>query len=146
MHELYKLKEAHYFLKRMSLEHDDPTNFRFELSAFLGAARSVLQYALKEAQSRSGGEQWYQQAITGDPLFTFFKNQRDANIHSVPVSPATRMETHISEYLRMDDDTMIPYRHHTSSYHHRFADWPEDEAVIDISQRYLNALQDIVNQ
>lgn len=145
MHARYKLMEARYFLARMHEQHDNPTSFRFELSAFLGAARSALQYSLKEAQARSGGRQWYDQAIARDPLLTFFKDQRNANIHTAPVTPATVMTTHVSDYLSIDEDTIIPFQHETSSYRHRFADWSADETVIELSERYLNALEAFVD-
>lgn len=145
MHERYKLTEARYFLARMLAEHDSRTSFLFELSAFLGAARSVLYYAREEARPKPGGQQWYDQAMTRDPLLAFFKDQRDANIHTAPVNPATVVTTHISDYLRIDEDTIIPLRHNTSAYRHRFADWPADETVIELSERYLNALQALVD-
>lgn len=144
MHERQKLAEAHYFLQCMRSEHDDRTNFRFELSAFLGAARSVLQYALEEVKSKSGGQKWYDQAVSSEPLLAFFKDKRDANIHSMPVNPATRMTMHESEFFAVDEETVIPFRHNTSTYSHRFADWPADETVVELSTQYLNALHAFV--
>jgi len=145
MHARDKLTEARYFLERMCEQHDNPTSFRFELSAFLGAARSALQYSQKEAKEKLGGQQWYDQAIARDPLLAFFKDQRNANIHTAPVTPATVMTTHVSDHLQTDEDTIIPFRHHTSSYRHRFADWPADATVIELSERYLIALQALVD-
>ena len=34
-------------------------HFKFNLPAFLCAARSVLRYALKEAKKHAGGQAWY---------------------------------------------------------------------------------------
>lgn len=50
MHELEKLKEAGYFARRMEASINDPKAFQYELSAFLSAARSVLQYAFEETK------------------------------------------------------------------------------------------------
>ena len=86
MNERHKLEEARYFLQRMRDEHETPRHFRFELSAFLGAARSVLQYALEEAKGKAGGKRWYDQMVAQEPILTYFKDKRDANIHSAPVS------------------------------------------------------------
>lgn len=148
MHERYKLTEARHFLTRMLVERDNPTNFRFELSAFLAAARSVLQYVLKEADTVTGGKLWYAKVMTRDPLLVFFKDQRDANIHTAPVSPATNMSTHIAEYLCIEEDngedTIVPLRHYTSSYRHRFTAWAGNEDVLELAERYLVALQVLV--
>lgn len=43
MHEEVKLKESKYFVHRMKASIDQPEAFQYELSAFLSAARSVLQ-------------------------------------------------------------------------------------------------------
>lgn len=51
-----KLAEARYFYSRMRKEVDDREAFTCNLSAFLAAARSVLQYALKEAKTKTGGQ------------------------------------------------------------------------------------------
>ena len=55
MYEQEKLGEANYFYSRMLSEAVDRDAFIFNLSAFLSSARSVLQYAFKEAQTKSGG-------------------------------------------------------------------------------------------
>ena len=144
MHEKYKLTETRYFLARMLAEHDGLTNFRFELSAFLGAGRSVLQYALEEAKLKRGGQQWYDNAMN-DPLLAFFRDQRNASTHTAPVAPARDFRHYVSDYLRIDEDTIIPYRHHTSTHSYRFAAWQGDEDVVELSERYLNALQALVD-
>jgi hypothetical protein len=93
MHERCKLTEARYFMQRMLAEHDDPTSFRHELSAFLGAARSVLQYARKEAKGKPEVQEWYDQAVKAEPLLAFFRDRRNENTHTRPVNPATTMTT-----------------------------------------------------
>lgn len=55
MYEQEKLDEARYFLSQMAMSADQPRAFRYELSAFLSAARSALQYALDEARAKVGG-------------------------------------------------------------------------------------------
>lgn len=49
MNERYKIGEAKYFLARMEESIRDRMAFRYNLSAFLSAARSVTQYAYEEA-------------------------------------------------------------------------------------------------
>ncbi len=145
MHERSKLKEALHFLDRMHAEHRDPSAFAHELSAFLAAARSVLQYALKEATAKPGGEQWYFQAMA-NPLFTFFKDLRDDSIHRVPVTPLTKMKLTRGSMLNIGDDdeeVPIPHEHNTITYHYEFPGRPGEE-VTDLSRQYLNALEQLV--
>jgi hypothetical protein len=85
MHEQRKIAEAAFFLQHMESALFMPSDFEHFLSAFLSAARSVLQYALEEARLKAGGEAWYVAQVTGNPVLKFFKDRRDANIH---VSPA----------------------------------------------------------
>lgn len=59
MNEQHKLTEALYFLSHLGPSSLDPQEYSFELSAFLTAARSVLQYARKEAITKPGGQEWY---------------------------------------------------------------------------------------
>ena len=53
MREQDKIAEADHFLARMNQSPEAPS-FRYELSAFLSASRSALQYALEEAKTKPG--------------------------------------------------------------------------------------------
>ncbi len=145
MHERAKLTEARHFLDRMHAEHDNSTAFALELSAFLGAARSVLQYACKEAQLKPGGQRWYDQAMA-DPLFGFFKDVRDSSIHEMPVKPLTKMTSEVRGFLNIgddDDEMLIPYPHNTVVHRFEFPDRPGEE-VAEISRQYLMVLDKFV--
>ena len=65
MHEQLKIREAEYFFAQMSAFVNDRDAFNYNLSAFLAATRSVLQYAHKEAVTRPDGEGWYAAEIEG---------------------------------------------------------------------------------
>ena len=145
MHERSKLAEARHFLDRMHAEHFDPQCFASELGAFLAASRSVLQYALKEAKAKPGGQQWYDQAMV-NPLFTFFRDLRDDSIHEVPVTPLTKMKLTRASMLNIGDDDeeiLIPHEHDTITHHYEFAGRPGEE-VIDLSRQYLDTLKQLV--
>lgn len=147
MHERQKLAEARHFIERMRAEQDSARNLRFELSAFLGASRSVLQYAQRESGRRPKGRIWYDAAIKRDPMFKFFKGVRDDNIHTAPAKPTSTFRSEVAEYLRTDEDgeeTIIPFRHHTTSLHHTFARWRGSESAIELAERYLAALEALV--
>ncbi len=55
LHEDRKLKEAWSYLVEMHARERDPSAFIHLLSGFLSAARSVAQYAHKEATGKAGG-------------------------------------------------------------------------------------------
>jgi hypothetical protein len=94
MNEIKKLEEAKYFYSKMFDEQMNKDGFIFNLSAFLSAARSVLQYALKEASTNLGGQKWYDKVMVSSPVLTFFKDERDINIHTEPTLPKAHYTLH----------------------------------------------------
>ena len=56
MNEQEKINEAHYFLEQLSALGNERDKFRYNLSAFLSAARSPLQYACNEASHKPAVE------------------------------------------------------------------------------------------
>ena len=130
----------------MHTERGHPKGFTLELSAFMGAARSVLQYAVREAKLKPGGQQWYDQAMA-DPLLCFFRDLRNNSIHEVPVRPVTKFTTEAAEFLNIgddDDEIMIHYQHDTIVRRYEFKDRPGEE-IVDLSQSYLKALEAVVD-
>lgn len=103
MNEKRKLVEARFFLGKMRQARALPDEFEHYLSAFLSAARSVLQYALEEAKTKPGGQAWYDGQVSGDSSLRFFKDKRDVNIHVRPlgvmqqVTLTEKVTVHISE-------------------------------------------------
>jgi hypothetical protein len=144
MHERSKLTEARHFLDRMQVEHGNPAAFALELSAFIAAGRSVLQYACREARLKPGGQQWYDQTMA-NPLLCFFRDLRNNSIHEVSVKPVSKMTTEVTGFLNIgdDDEIMIPYPHNRTVQHYEFQDRPGEE-VTDLSQRYLDVLEGVV--
>jgi hypothetical protein len=59
MNEGQKIQEALYFYAQMLSNYEDRQNLVFNLSAFLSASRSAMQYALEEAKTKRGGQKWY---------------------------------------------------------------------------------------
>ena len=98
MHERYKLREAKFFLARMEESVEDREAFRYYLSAFLSAARSVLQYARKESEE-NGRLDWYDTTVARSDVLRFFKDKRNVNIHGEPISPSRDISIVISEAI-----------------------------------------------
>lgn len=130
MNERYKIGEAKFFLERMEESIGDHITFRYYLSAFMSAARSVLQYAQKEFVKKSRLKS-YETTIADNDILSYFKVPRDSNIHRVPVEPTT--------YI-----SMAPFSEPTVVY--RFSYWTGHEDVISLSHRYVEALEKFVQK
>jgi hypothetical protein len=100
-----KLAEARFFLERLR-NAETREAFRYCLSAFLSAARSVMQYAHRAifgerpqvhcdgcqcppsvaapAQNQPA-RQWYNDHMRRHFVLGYFKDKRDLNIHEAPV-------------------------------------------------------------
>jgi hypothetical protein len=170
MHEADKLEEAEYFLKQMASIGEDRKANRHNLSAFLSAGRSVLQFARKEATSKPGGNAWYDTQVAANPVVIFFRDRRDVSIHEKTVSPTKELQVHIEETLYTDDTTNAvvildggiarsePRQHSsrpgetnvprpssvTVSETYRFSEWNGAEDVPTLCVMYLAELRRIV--
>lgn len=168
MHELIKLEESRYFYSMICKEFQNSNFLAYNLSAFLAAARSVLQYALKEAKTKSGGKHWYDTKVSVSPILSFFKDKRDINIHEEPVKPLkhtgiTLVETvRVSESITvtkydasgnlLDESTSESITEPEKSYippvvthHYQFVDWPGNEDLLTLSQMSLDELRRMVD-
>jgi hypothetical protein len=77
---LNKLEESGYFLIRMKQTANDWMLFKFHLSAFLSAARSISLVMQKEYAHAEDFKNWYkpkQEEMRKDELPTFFVNLRE---------------------------------------------------------------------
>jgi hypothetical protein len=54
-----KLIEAQYFVQRMRGNSSDRDTFKYNLSAFLSAARSVREFLYKEHENSPNFKQWW---------------------------------------------------------------------------------------
>jgi|GEM_PF-529859 len=119
MHEEAKIKEAGYFLTLLHEKQNEPHEFPHLLSAFLAAARSVTQYALKEADTTpkssppSHGKQWYVQQISSSAyrVLAFMREERNKDIHLKPVAPRKIISVEIvtTLFLRDSLDYIVNY-------------------------------------
>jgi hypothetical protein len=93
-----KLNEASYFLEQMKNKQSDRDAFRYNLSAFLSAARSVTWVMKKEFDKAPGFEKWYEKAqgdMNKDSCMKFFNEKRRMTIHIEPVKPQARVDVTI---------------------------------------------------
>jgi len=168
MHEQTKLAEARYFHSRMLAELNDRERFTYNLSAFLSSARSVLQYACKEAKTRTGGQQWYDNHMAASPVLSFFRDKRDINIHFEPLKPAQHTNVALTTTVRLSASVSITHLDGNGNVlyqsppetrepelrtpdtppvvttQYTFADWTGSEDIVTLSQMYLDELQRVV--
>lgn len=107
MNEQAKIDEAERNLQKLSVRGNDRINFLDNLSAFLSSARSVLQYARKEAKTKSGGRGWYDAQVTVHAVVKFFKDERDRNIHERRVSADAHVNLDAGEQVSLSDSVVI---------------------------------------
>ena len=167
MYEKSKLKEAEYFYSRMVSETYNRDHLLFDLSAFLSAARSVLQYAFKEAQGKSDSQQWYDNHITSSKVLAFFKDKRNFNVHTQPVPVNQHTSIQSTEVVRSSESIHIKKFDQTGrligeyssepsepppapeippkvTHRFTFPDWSGTEDVLQLCHLYLNELQRVV--
>lgn len=166
MNENAKIEEAEYFLRHVIAAASDPAATRFETSAFLSAARSVLQYASQEAAGRkatqgkpaippkSGGKKWYQDAVGHDPLVAFLKEHRDINVHHRPLPMQTNTFIQLHGVVAFaggsttaPPDASLSQNDPSSgvSYEYYFEGWQGPEDVPTLCARYLAEIKRIVH-
>jgi hypothetical protein len=155
MNEDRKLAEAQYFLGRMVELQNSREEFVFNLSAFLVAARTVVQYAYEEAKSNPKGQSWHKAAVKRQPSIKFFRDKRNVNIHVEPVEPQTAIGVELAEPIAFGEMLQVqlfqegmpvggtrieapakavgPSPPPVIRLHYRFADWSGSEDVMRMS-------------
>jgi len=170
MHEREKLGEAQYFYSRMIVEEKNRDDFRWNLSAFLSSARSVLLYALEEARPKRGGQQWYDNCISTRPVSKFFKDKRNISIHIEPVKPRVDYDLTLKDNVYLSGSLSIVVRDKDGNIKHqyssgepkqnpkpkqprtpatlkikyKFDDWSGSEDIPTLCQMYIQELEDII--
>jgi hypothetical protein len=170
MYEKAKLDEAKYFYSQMLTNFDDREKFRYNLSAFLTSARSVLQYTLEEAKGKNSGQVWYDKQLAASHTLPFFKDKRDVNIHTEPVHPTkhltftamAKIGIRCSASVIVKDangniksqsstgtsqnDTEPQSLQETESTAVRwvFSDWAGPEDIMTLCQKYIDELGNLV--
>ena len=173
MHEQAKLDEARHFLSQMSSTLNQRKTFNYKLSAFLAAARSVLQYANKEATNankeatrKPGGQAWYDAQVAGKPIVKFLKERRDVSIHTEPIVPSASVEGSFADTVHPSDSVSCVIEHADGlrevrtaasspevepqettvavNYAYYFDGWAGKEDLLTLCSAYLTDIERIV--
>ena len=168
MHELFKIRESQHFYEQMKENINDPEKFTFSLSAFLSGSRSVMQYALDEAQSKAGGQHWYDSSLGSSVVLCFFRDKRNISIHGEPVTAAQETTLSITEQISISeavfirvldkDNNVIEERSSLPevppaiveippvvTHVYKFSDWSGTEDVLTLAQSCIDALRSMIN-
>lgn len=145
MYEAEKLASAQHFLANMR-KAADPTVFRFELSVYLSEARSVLQYAHKEATQTPDGQRWYDGSIAASDVVRFFRALRNESVHAAPIAPHNDTTVGVITGFSLGMAGPAPARlpQITMSYAYRFSEDPAGRDALVVASEYLVALRAIV--
>ncbi|MEO0124004.1 MAG: hypothetical protein ABIL69_08400 [candidate division WOR-3 bacterium] len=167
----FKLEEAKYFLKRLADEVATCEPFKYNLSAFLSAGRSVTFVMQTEFSSVPEFKEWYdekQKELNSDPLMKLMNDKRRVTIHQKPIQPRSKIDVflkstititdHLVEILHHKNGTYerfesnektppIPKKEKTAEvrYHWYFEDIA-DEDILTLSQTYIAKLELLVNE
>ena len=124
-----KLRETKYFLDRMRETQQDRDPFKYNLSAFLSAARSVRYVMLAEYGKSPGFMMWWNSkkewvkpkeskgeelADIADPIRAanvFFDETRDKIIHIRGIDPRAHIEVGITASVRVTDSVVAQVIH-----------------------------------
>jgi hypothetical protein len=94
-----KLLEAKYFFECMIDKQSEHDAFKYNLSAFLAAARSVTFIMQKEFDKVLGFKEWYadkQAKMQGDRTMKLLNNKRMMTIHQQPVRPHANVNVSVT--------------------------------------------------
>lgn len=166
-----KLLEARYFLDRMVENQAERNAFKYNLSAFLSAARSVTLIMQKEFVGVPRFADWYidqQDKMRADDMMKVLKDKRDVTIHEQPVDLHACVEVSITEHITVTDSVSVtiiradgtveqrnsmppspppaPTKTESTVKWRWFFDEVPDTDVITVCKEYISKLESIVTE
>jgi len=144
-----KINEARYFIDRMKNNYDDLLFLEYNFSAFLSAARSVLQFIYEDIKNIPLKKELYINEVSKNKIIKFFKYKRDTNIHIMPTAIGSRSVT-ISvgmQYVILGEKTdnnknWIPPK---SESINKITNWEgAEQEIINACEAYIKEICDFV--
>ena len=136
-----KLGEAEYFLQRMRDVIEDRDHFKYNLSAFLSAARSVIQYIFEDTaidyldqcngKVKRKADVWYCRTMECK-ILKYLRDKRDLNIHEGPIRTS-------AVYNVCSGPQGVQ-----SSTRWFFKDWPGSEDTLEVCETGLQRIHAFV--
>lgn len=153
-----KLSEAKYFFEEMIKNKKKPDFFRYSLSAFVSAFRSVTSFMQKEFHGIDGFADWYttqQKTMRADKNMCLLNKKRVMTIHTEPIRSHACVKFSISvpviSRIRFADGTVVgpsgPMPKHSKREKWRwFFDELPDDNLLNICQGCMIKLESIVSE
>jgi len=164
-----KISEAAYFYSKMLTVRNNAEYFHYELSAFLSAARSPLQYTYDEVKGTTN-QGWYDNKIINSPILQFFKDKRDINVHVEPIQTNQNLDLKAFDPVYVSDAVDVAILRQDGSVVERdvkpestpiksselgtatlvmrydFSDWTGQEDVFSLCKNYLDEVKKFVEE
>jgi len=105
-----KLLEAKYFLERMIENQAERDAFKYNVSAFLTAFRSVTMIMQKEFNKVSGFADWYQvqqEKMKANDKMKLLNAKRTMTIHQQLVQPRAHVNVSTTEHITLTDSMSV---------------------------------------
>jgi len=105
-----KLFEAKYFLDCMIESQDKRDVFKYNLSAFLAAFRSVTMIMQNEFGKVPGFVDWYrvqQDEMKADDKMKLLNTKRTMTIHQKPVQPRALVSVSVTEHITVTNSVSV---------------------------------------
>jgi hypothetical protein len=156
----------------MMNNQDTYGSFQFNYSAFLNAARSVLQYTREQVEpdpeynpdAKPGAKKWYQKAVEKNAIIKWGQRERDDNVHHSPAMPNAGVKvfpkeivSNVENVLAYLNRTLVSGRHGDQAremtgpttyakpeYRYTSSSWPGPEDLLELCARYLRELEALV--
>ena len=166
-----KLLETKYFLERMIENQAERDKFKYNLSAFLAAFRSVTMIMQKEFNKVSGFANWYQvqqEKMKADDKMKLLNTKRTMTIHQQLVQPRAHVNVCITEHISLTDSASIivtradgtierydstppeppptPAKTETTAQWRWYFDEVSDSDVVTVCQECMTELEAIVSE
>jgi len=138
-----KLLEAKYFLERMIETQSGRDPFKYNLSAFLAAARSVTLIMQKEFAKVSGFKKWWaeqQVRLQSDDAMRLLNAKRVMTIHTQPVRPRAHINVGITEHIAFSGSLSITVTHADGTVEHGGSELtppPSTPAKTEVTSEWL---------
>ena len=113
-----KLDEAKYFLSQMEANVINISNFKFNLSAFVSASRSVTLFMQKEYATEKKFSGWYknwQLKMAINPIYQLINRKRAMTIHTQPIETRKDTKITLTETLSLRDRVVLATIHQDGS-------------------------------
>lgn len=146
-----KIDEAKYHLGEMIVKEEtrNQKDFNHVLSAYITAARSVLQFAEKYCN------RYYQANINSVKLKEYFKNLRDGNIHEKMITTITSGSSEVLSSITVsgeidtsDINNEVSTSSPTNKYYYTTGETSDEygtDSIVELGKQYIKEIENFID-